>query len=190
MAAREHKFGTIPLIKMEERPETSTSPVPVSEEKAKVEGESATEQPAVPTKKKVKTKPDKYHAALKGKMASSGTCSSVATDSTFTQVLMDLGIAGQKGKVKVAGRLLKPVLGLYLLSPYFVFSQHYSLFPEPSYELTFYERAQNPNDELHAIKPYIPNFLGVKELKGQKYLVMEDLLAPYKSPGCIDIKIG
>lgn len=61
---------------------------------------------------------------------------------------------------------------------------------EPSYELTFYERAQDPNDELHAIKPYIPNFLGVKDLKGQKYLVMNDLLAPYKSPGCIDIKIG
>lgn len=30
----------------------------------------------------------------------------------------------------------------------------------------------------------------MKELKGQKYLVLKDLLAPYKSPGCMDIKIG
>jgi hypothetical protein len=34
--------------------------------------EPTQQQPAVSAKKKVKTKPDKYHAALKGKMASVG----------------------------------------------------------------------------------------------------------------------
>eukprot|EP01126_Amoeba_proteus_P056989 TRINITY_DN7224_c0_g1_i9.p1 TRINITY_DN7224_c0_g1~~TRINITY_DN7224_c0_g1_i9.p1 ORF type:complete len:596 (+),score=106.66 TRINITY_DN7224_c0_g1_i9:61-1848(+) len=102
--------------------------------------------------KKVKAKPDKYHAVLLGKMNS-------------------VGIAGQRGKVKVGGRLLKPVL-------------------EPSSELAFYERVQDPSDPLHAMKPYIPNYFGHKEVEGQKFVIMNDLLVPYKNPGCIDIKIG
>ena len=65
-------------------------------------------------KKKVKAKPDKYHAALKGKMASVGMSLIEDVDQHSDKCSFAAGIAGQKGKVKVAGRLLKPLLGRQL----------------------------------------------------------------------------
>jgi hypothetical protein len=67
--------------------------------------------------------------------------------------------------------------------------------PDRSYEVKFYERAQDPEDLLHPFLPFVPVFKGVKQMESEEgvateYLVMNDLLAPYKNPACMDVKVG
>lgn len=61
--------------------------------------------------------------------------------------------------------------------------------------MKFYERVQDPTDVLHAFKPFVPVFKGLETLEAEdhvmtEFLVMGDLLAAYKKPACMDVKIG
>lgn len=84
------------IVQMDETPTNSVpEALPKAEQKATVEQA----QPAPGnTKKKVKTKPDKYHAALKGKMASAGKCA-VMSPMRCLDVLMSSQVSlGRKEK--------------------------------------------------------------------------------------------
>lgn len=76
----------------------------------------------------------------------------------------------------VTGDVLKP-----LLNP-----------PRGPREHQFYVQmfSDDVSNELQALRPFLPKFLGTCEYDGMQYLILENILREYKYPCVIDIKLG
>ena len=44
--------------------------------------------------------------------------------------------------------------------------------------------------ERRALRPFLPNFLGTYEFDGMSYLILENIIRPFRYPCVIDIKLG
>ena len=44
--------------------------------------------------------------------------------------------------------------------------------------------------ERRALRPFLPNFLGTYEFAGMSYLILENIMRPFRYPCVIDIKLG
>ena len=55
------------------------------------------------------------------------------------------------------------------------------------YQLMFSDRV---SEQLRALRPFLPNFLGSYEYGGMTYLILENLLQTFRYPCVMDVKLG